>query len=125
MEILSNYVWPGNIRELQNVIERAVVLSHGSVLKLGKDLLPVSGAQQVEPADIPEGRTASGLAGSITLAEMEKRHVIEVLNQTEWVIEGPRGAAVILDIHPNTLRSRMKKLGVERPAPRLSSPEIS
>ena len=125
MDVLSGYAWPGNIRELQNVIERAVVLLQGSVLRLGRDLLPVSSAQPVESAPSLESAAGSRFSTHVTLAEMEKRHIIEVLNSSEWVIEGPRGAAVILDMHPNTLRSRMKKLGVERPVPRLAAREIS
>jgi formate hydrogenlyase transcriptional activator len=119
IDLLSRYDWPGNIRELQNVIERAVVLSPGPVLRLGSDLLPVTG-----PASVPEsaassvsGDGADGAEGKLqhaSLEEVEKRHILEVLKQAGWVIEGPRGAAKILDLHPNTLRSRMKKLGIER-----------
>jgi formate hydrogenlyase transcriptional activator len=102
---------------LQNVIERAVVLSQGPVLKLGRDLLPLtsheSAATEAETGTYGGQPTASASSKS-SLEEVEKQHIIEVLGQTQWVIEGPRGAAKILDIHPNTLRSRMKKLGIER-----------
>ncbi len=119
MDLLSGYDWPGNIRELQNVIERAVVLSRGPVLKLGRDLLPLSPG---DAASVNEAVTAIGangpdagnLSGYASLEEVEKRHIVDVLRQTEWIIEGPRGAAKILALHPNTLRSRMKKLGIER-----------
>lgn len=107
MEVLSRYDWPGNVRELQNVIERAVVLSRGPVLKLGGDLLPSVCA------------SAAGTDGwleEIPLAELERRHIRGMLEKTGWIIEGPRGAAQILGLHPNTLRSRMKKLGVLRRA---------
>jgi formate hydrogenlyase transcriptional activator len=119
MDLLARYNWPGNIRELQNVIERAVVLSQGPVLRLGQDLLPVTSLEpQVADADGSDGnRTATSGSGKASLEEVEKRHIMEILSQTEWVIEGPRGAAKILDIHPNTLRSRMKKLGIERTSP--------
>ncbi|PYX06698.1 MAG: hypothetical protein DMG85_12755 [Acidobacteria bacterium] len=119
MDLLSRYDWPGNIRELQNVIERAVVLSRGPVLKLGRDLLPVSpgdaafGDEAVTAIGI-NGDHAENTAGYSSLEEVEKRHIMDVLRQTEWIIEGPRGAAKILALHPNTLRSRMKKLGIER-----------
>jgi formate hydrogenlyase transcriptional activator len=129
MEILSRYDWPGNIRELQNVIERAVVLSRGPVLRLGRDLLPLSGAAPVtEEATAAAGNGQGSAAdlGYASLEQVEKRHILEVLRQTDWVIEGPRGAAKILDLHPNTLRSRMKKLGIERAAStRLAPHEMS
>ena len=117
MELLSRYNWPGNIRELQNVVERAVVLSSGPVLKLGPDLLPSSSApapgEEVVPTSVA-GQGGNGRSQHASLEDVEKRHIIEVLKQTGWVIEGPRGAAKILSLHPNTLRSRMKKLGIER-----------
>jgi formate hydrogenlyase transcriptional activator len=119
MEILSRYDWPGNIRELQNVIERAVVLSRGSVLKLGSDLLPVT-TEASRDEQIPDlrtnGRKQEEFAANhlSTLEDVEKRHMLQVLDHTEWVIEGQNGAARILDLHPNTLRSRMKKLGLNR-----------
>jgi formate hydrogenlyase transcriptional activator len=117
MDILIRYDWPGNIRELQNVIERAVVLSRGQVLRLGPDLSPLTDAAPTDPGEIAslgsQGQVASD-GGKHSLEEVEKRHIFEVLRQTEWVIEGPRGAAKILNLHPNTLRSRMKKLGIER-----------
>lgn len=110
MEVLSGYSWPGNIRELQNVIERAVVLCPGMVLRLGKDLLPVTSSEpEAEPTAEPVGSQNS-------LQNVEKSHILQVLRQTRGVIEGPNGAARILNLHPNTLRSRMKKLGIERSA---------
>src|SRR5262252_3869973 len=111
MDVLSRYSWPGNIRELQNVIERAVVLSPGSVLRLGKDLLPVA----VEEAE-HDSTSASEVAASSpdALENVERSHILQVLQDTRGVIEGPHGAARILNLHPNTLRSRMKKLGIER-----------
>ncbi|MGH9538373.1 MAG: sigma 54-interacting transcriptional regulator [Terriglobales bacterium] len=114
MEILGNYDWPGNIRELQNVIERAVVLSRGSVLRLGRDLLPLSAEAAMEDDSVVTAGGKSSNGESRSLEQVEKRHILEVLRQTEWVIEGESGAAEILDLHPNTLRSRMKKLGLSR-----------
>jgi len=114
MDRLCSYPWPGNIRELQNVIERAVVLCPGAVLRLGKDLLPVAG-------DEPEGAIAlARAAGSngesaASLENVERAHILQVLRDTRYVIEGARGAARVLNLHPNTLRSRMKKLGIVRP----------
>lgn len=109
MDLLSRYDWPGNIRELQNVIERAVVLAQGNVLKLGPDMLPVSSGANERMADL-----SSAASPQYTLEEVEKHHIRSVLDKTSWVIEGERGAAKVLDLHPNTLRSRMKKLGIER-----------
>jgi formate hydrogenlyase transcriptional activator len=115
---LSNYSWPGNIRELQNVIERAVILSQSSVLELEPDLIPV-----LTPADSPDRGDraaevveplASALPTSTTLEEVERSHIVAVLNQTRGVVEGPRGAAKILGLHPNTLRHRMQKLRLKR-----------
>jgi PAS domain S-box-containing protein len=119
MDLLSRYDWPGNIRELQNVVERAVVLSRGPVLKLGADLLPaasVAMAPADEVADLSPDHLQShdSTGDSSSLEQVERRHIQSVLQKTDWVIEGERGAAKILDLHPNTLRSRMKKLGIER-----------
>ncbi|MGE3844631.1 MAG: sigma 54-interacting transcriptional regulator [Vicinamibacterales bacterium] len=113
MDLLSRYSWPGNVRELQNVIERAVVLSNGRLLSLGSDLLPKTDAAPSdnvfsEPAFTGERRQ------SMTLEEAERTHIRAVLAATAGVIEGAQGAAQILQIHPNTLRSRMKKLGIRR-----------
>jgi formate hydrogenlyase transcriptional activator len=114
MDLLSRYDWPGNIRELQNVIERAVVLSQGTVLKLGSDFLPVVGGASDRIAVVGPDGIHEAVPAPSTLEEVEKRHIQSVLEKTSWVIEGDRGAARILDLHPNTLRSRMKKLGIER-----------
>jgi formate hydrogenlyase transcriptional activator len=125
MKILSQYDWPGNIRELQNVIERAVVLSRGSVLRLGRDLLPLS-AEAPSDDETVVSFTGQSLNGeSHSQEQVEKRHILEVLTQTNWVIEGANGAAKILDLHPNTLRSRMKKLGLDRSLMQTSSPAPS
>jgi formate hydrogenlyase transcriptional activator len=112
MDALSRYFWPGNIRELQNVIERAVVLCSGSVLRLGNDLLPI----MIEDGEEQIFGESTSLAGSSpsSLENVERSHILQVLQETRGVIEGPRGAARILNLHPNTLRSRMKKLGIER-----------
>src|SRR5947208_2807775 len=121
MDLLSRYDWPGNIRELQNVIERAVVLLQGSVLKLGSDFLPMSGVSADRIANISSGTIVAASDGPYTLEEVERRHIQSILEKTSWVIEGERGAARVLDLHPNTLRSRMKKLGIERAISALDS----
>jgi transcriptional regulator with GAF, ATPase, and Fis domain len=107
MRRLVAYPWPGNVRELENVIERAVILAASPTLEIGADVLPVN-ACTAACEDRPPGRPA-------TLAANERDHILTVLGQTGWVVEGPRGAARILGLHPNTLRSRMKKLGIHRP----------
>ena len=121
MDLLSRYDWPGNIRELQNVIERAVVLLQGSVLKLGSDFLPMSGVSADRIANISSGTIVAASDGPYTLEEVERRHIQSILEKTSWIIEGERGAARVLDLHPNTLRSRMKKLGIERAISALDS----
>ena len=123
MERLTRYAWPGNVRELENVIERALVLSNGGLLDVGHGFLPTLPAMETpaaparpssEPAAAPAAPAPAPFSGSGTLEDVERAHILAVLAQTGWVIEGPRGAAKILDMHPNTLRSRMKKLGLER-----------
>ena len=108
MEMLMNYSWPGNIRELQNVVERAVILSPGPALLLDQDLVS-------RPTTVPE-RIPSPLP---TLEEVERSHILAALQQTRGVIEGANGAARILNLNPNTLRHRIEKLGIKRPAHRL------
>jgi formate hydrogenlyase transcriptional activator len=115
MRLLVDYSWPGNIRELQNVIERGVVLAKGRVLKLGADLLPVEEADTaIEPestAEIPANDSLEGI---------QRQHILRVLERTAWVISGPRGAGAILNLHPNTLRSLMHRLGIRRALPATS-----
>src|SRR5437773_1642339 len=114
---LSDYAWPGNIRELQNIIERAVILCSGSVLRLDQDLLPAMNATDTPKSQVlatPPPMKAEADAPPITLEDAERRHILAVLEHAKGVIDGPNGAARILDMHPNTLRSRMKKLGIQR-----------
>src|SRR5216684_8476234 len=109
MRLLVDYAWPGNIRELQNVIERGVVLSKGSILTLGPDLLPTEGSD----TSVEDGSTAE-TNDSDSLEEVQRQHILRVLGRTGWVISGPRGAGAILNLHPNTLRSLMNRLGIRR-----------
>jgi transcriptional regulator with GAF, ATPase, and Fis domain len=99
---MQSYGWPGNVRELQNVIERAVIISQGGDLQLS---LPESAVELGAQANKP----------FMSLEELERTHILEVLGACDWVLEGERGAAKILGLHPNTLRSRLKKRGIERP----------
>jgi formate hydrogenlyase transcriptional activator len=112
MERLTRYAWPGNVRELEHVIVRALILSAGGLLDVGHDLIEATSTEAMP--DASREPAVHSYVGSGTLEDVERAHILAVLAQTGWVIEGPRGAAKILDLHPNTLRSRMKKLGVER-----------
>ncbi len=117
MERLMNYNWPGNVRELENVIERAVILSTGIELEVGPGVLPeiaaVASAQAVVPRTAPEEKGPEAPSPQ-SIDQVERNHILEVLMRTNWRIEGSDGAAALLNLNPSTLRSRMKKLGVQR-----------
>jgi formate hydrogenlyase transcriptional activator len=118
---LLSYSWPGNVRELQNVIERALILSNGPVLDLEGDLATVSASSFVsqpapELAEVPYADQTP----LQTLQEVERAHILAVLQQTNGVIEGANGAAKTLGMHPNTLRHRIEKLGIKRTPHRIS-----
>jgi len=108
MDQLMGYRWPGNIRELENVIERSAILSPGQIIEV--DDLSVAGALSVTD-EMAAPATASEIG---SLEDAERAHILAALERTNWVIAGARGAAAVLDIHTNTLRSRMKKLGIKR-----------
>jgi len=96
---LQSYHWPGNVRELENIIERAVILSHNSLLEI---------------EDLPDLRQSAGTPTAVnSLEEVERTHILRILQETGGIIDGPRGAATLLEIHPNTLRSRLQKLGIK------------
>jgi PAS domain S-box-containing protein len=104
IEELVRYDWPGNVRELENVIEQAVITSPERTLRLASRLIPAKG-------------TASGRLDRYqgTLEEVERTYTLHVLEEAKWRIEGRKGAATLLGLHPNTLRARMRKLGIARP----------
>jgi PAS domain S-box-containing protein len=110
MRRLQEYPWPGNIRELENVIERAVILSLENKLVIDPAMLAV---ETRIPAVVDQGRVEGG-AGVLTAAENERVHILRTLEKTNWRVEGELGAAKVLGLHPNTLRSRMKRLGIRR-----------
>ncbi len=113
IEALKGYGWPGNVRELQNLIERAVVTSSGPVIKLPEEWEWNSSDERVT---VMPGAADDGFpVRHATLDELERAHIVQVLRQTNWRIEGPRGAAAILCLNPSTLRSRMQKLAIHRP----------
>lgn len=101
LDSLMDYHWPGNIRELENVIERSLIISSGRKLELGDWLR--------------RKNTVPKKAGLISMDECERNHIIAVLEHTRWKVSGDNGAAKILDMIPTTLDSRMKKLGIKRP----------
>ena len=111
MKVLENYSWPGNIRELINVVERAVIESDSPELCLADkiDALPSDPLPEEMSMNHKE-RERKGLF------EVEREHILVTLQEKGWIIEGHKGAAQLLGINPSTLRSRMKKLGIARPA---------
>lgn len=120
MDALLDYAWPGNIRELENFIERAVLLSPGKELRVPiselkpATLLAAAGEEaSLSFATLPS--TASETPSISTLEEAERQHILLALRQTEWRIAGPRGAAALLEIKRTTLQARMQKLGIRRP----------
>ncbi len=127
LDRLTGYDWPGNVRELANLIERAVVLARGPVLELGDELLPLpqhhrsgaatAGAVAAVPPLAPASAPAEAGLPVATLENVERRHIIAVLNHVNWVVEGDGAAAAVLGLNSSTLRSRMKKLGIVRPRP--------
>ncbi len=121
-ERLNSYSWPGNIRELQNVIERALILSRGPILELEPDLISVSPYETLldTARDAKAAHPPGPVSALKTLEEVERAHISAVLQQTHGVVEGVNGAAKTLGMHPNTLRHRMEKLGIKRSAHRIS-----
>jgi len=101
LAVLTDYPWPGNIRELQNFIERAVIFSPGPVLQA-----PLAELKQAAPSLCTRGKT---------LREVEREHILQTLWDTRWVIGGPKGAAARLGVKRTTLLSKMERLGVTRP----------
>ena len=102
LDKMINYSWPGNVRELEHLIERSVIISSGSTLHVDEEHLRPSSAR-------------SGDDEGNDLTAVERHHIVHVLGLTNWRIEGPDGAAKILNLHPSTLRYKLKKLGIKRP----------
>ena len=100
LQVLGDYLWPGNVRELENVVERALILSQGPHMDLGGSF--------PRPSPAPRER------GTQTLEEIEREHILAVLEGTGWRVSGDGGAAGLLGMKPTTLEARMKKLGITR-----------
>ena len=107
LQRLLDYSWPGNVRELKNVIERSVISSEGTTLKLDWFFGEAGSAEHVSPE---------------TLEQIERNHILKTMENCHWKINGENGAAERLDMHPNTLRSKMKRLGIIRPHDKSSEP---
>jgi transcriptional regulator with GAF, ATPase, and Fis domain len=101
LETLQQHHWPGNIRELRNVVERAMIVAQGDVL---------------HPEVPQQARTsAATVAEALTLDEIQRQHILAVLEKTGWRISAPRGAAARLGLKPTTLEYRIRKLSISRP----------
>jgi len=111
INMLQNYDWPGNIRELRNVIERAVIITQGSKLQL-TDTFDLEA--NLEAQTVPVLQQDQEVEGE-TLEQSEYRLILRTLKKVHWRVEGPGGAAELLNVHASTLRSRMRKLGIARP----------
>ncbi|MBU3949549.1 MAG: hypothetical protein KJ826_15195 [Proteobacteria bacterium] len=100
MKVLQDYSWPGNLRELESIIERSIVLCSGPVFQLADKLQILS----------------SSLSSDVrTLEETDRKQILKILSETGWRINGKNGAAEILGLHQSTLRAKMHKLGIVRP----------
>jgi len=113
MAKLRNYPWPGNVRELRNVIERAVIVTGGSKLQLIDDL--DSQALQLDLQQQAVAPVTDSGPATETFEQTEYNVILRTLKNVHWKVEGPGGAAELLNLHPSTLRSKMRKLGIERP----------
>jgi len=112
MRALTSWHWPGNIRELENFIERSVILTRGTVLNV-----PISELRAIEPSTVP-AKSAAAAAGAggqtLTLHESEREYILKVLRETNGVLSGSAGAAARLGLKRTTLQAKMKKLGIDR-----------
>jgi formate hydrogenlyase transcriptional activator len=104
LDALVRYDWPGNIRELENVIERAVILSPGPDLSIPQGYLQAPAGQGQQPT-----------GAAVALTDVEREHILGVLQEVNWVLGGPDGAAARLGLNRSTLRAKMRKLGISRP----------
>ncbi len=106
MRRMMEYDWPGNIRQLEHVLERAAIRSETPMLRIADEDL----------GSAEEGAARTAAPASDRLEDVERAHFTTILEQTDWTVEGPGGAATVLGLNPSTLRSRLKKLGIRRPS---------
>ena len=106
MDLLMHYDWPGNVRELQHMLQRAVILSEGEPIRPKHLALQTTGTTVDSSLELD--------AGFVTIDELERRYIQKALRHTDGVIYGKKGAACLLGMHPNTLRSRIIKLGIKK-----------
>jgi formate hydrogenlyase transcriptional activator len=116
MEKFCRWQWPGNIRELENFIERAVILTRGTTLSVPfGELTAFAESTSVRGFGVSShSNRVSNAANTNTLETVEREHILRVLEETDWVIGGPSGAAAQLGLKRTTLQSRMRKLGIIR-----------
>jgi transcriptional regulator with GAF, ATPase, and Fis domain len=117
-ENLRRYNWPGNIRELKNVIERAVILSEGSVLRLDKSMPGMRDSEE-PPRAGPGADNGSEIPSVLTetdIRELQKRNIIAALTEAGWRVSGKGGAAELLGVKPTTLADRIRTYNIEKPA---------
>jgi formate hydrogenlyase transcriptional activator len=103
LAVLRRYDWPGNVRELKHTVERAVIVCRGETVQAEDITLGIGQKEGPTNGERP------------SLEEYERQYIWQVLEETGWVIKGPQGAAAVLGMHPATLNSRIKKLGLVRP----------
>jgi DNA-binding NtrC family response regulator len=106
MAALQAYEWPGNVRELQNVVERAMILSDGPILRV----------EEAFGATLSDRDAGKGRSATESIQDVERAHILQILERCGWTIEGRGQAAERLGLNPSTLRNRMRKLGIRRPA---------
>ena len=100
--MLTSYAYPGNVRELENVIERAIINTQGSTLQLAEKLMTTLAENPAE-------------SQNVSLEEVERDYIVRILEERHWKIEGVDGAARTLKLNPSTLRGRIRKFGIRRP----------
>ena len=122
MAKLRNYPWPGNVRELRNVIERAVIITQGSKLRLIDDLDSQALQLDLQKQSVVVDPIANTVPAGETLEQTDYNLISRTLQKLHWKVEGPGGAAEVLNLHPSTLRSKMRKLGIERPRYKTTTP---
>jgi len=111
---LQQYHWPGNIRELENVIERAVILSSGTDLQIPLNEMKLQARTAIAAGEHGTSKVENTGSEAGSLEAVEREHILRVLRETDWVVSGPKGAAATLGLKRTTLQARMKKLGITR-----------